>query len=264
MLNWCFRLWMFAQIILPLHSNDFQGWNWYKEPLEDESREDKDSHSDSKRESAQKSSEPALWDMRMKKLQKQHEEALSQAIMNPTPQSIELVLKLQKDIMDRAVAFQKVWQQVLLAKGEKFIDPETNSNPHHRKIRENQDRQELSIQLKTISKRFGLFLALKQGCGYCEKFAPIAEEFARTYGFELLGIGDVVESSYRFKTLADNGVLRLINPDEKYPALFLVNLNKKEVWPLAWGLNSLSDLEANARLVIDQMQKVSTVSEVKK
>ncbi len=60
---------------------------------------------------------------------------------------------------------------------------------------------------------------------------------------------------YKLKVLADNGVLNIINPEHKYPALFLVNLKQKEVWPLAWGLNSLSDLEINAQIVVDQIGK---------
>lgn len=255
--SWFFRVYLLMATTMPLHCNEFQGWNWYKEPAEAESIAEKNSENDPTSNFLQRVPSSSPWDEKLKNLQRQHDEALAHAIMKPSPQAVELVLKLQKDIMDRALAFQKIWQQVLLAKGEKFIDPHTNSNPHHRKIRENQDRQDLALQLKAISKQFGLFLALKNGCAYCDKFVPIVEEFAHTYGFELLGIGNVAATSYRFKVLGDNGVLSLINPDHKYPALFLVNLNKKEVWPLAWGLNSLSDLEINARIIVEQMQKNS-------
>lgn len=250
MLNWCFKVYFSLWLVLPVKAQNVAGWHWYKDPPASQEKSPKQKKACSQKDLS--------WSTQIKEMQKRHEEALAQAILNPSPEAVEHVLWMQKDMMDKAVRFQDLWQQVILQKGEVFLNPELNPNPLSQKIQDQDNRKALQEQLTRLSKKYGLFLALKQDCPYCTTFMPIVAEFARIYGFEVLGIGDISPRDVPFKVLKDNGVIKLINPEQKFPALFLVNLKHKEVWPLAWGLNALSDLERNAQVILKQMQQTRT------
>ncbi|GAO99064.1 hypothetical protein Cva_01739 [Caedimonas varicaedens] len=194
---------------------------------------------------------------KIKALEKEFEEATSAALLSPTFANVQKTIALQREILNKATAFQEMWMQVSLAE-EQHKRPEDQDAPRHRKVLAEQKEKILHRKLKSLAQETGLFFAFKESCPYCHAFAPTVKEFAQAYGFEVQAVsGDGGKIKEFPQAVADNGMLKQLNPQGRYPALFLAHPTKNYVVPVAWGILSPSQLLLNMEAVITALEKGS-------
>jgi thiol-disulfide isomerase/thioredoxin len=119
---------------------------------------------------------------------------------------------------------------------------------------EAEQEKALEAALKKLSRTHGLFFFFKKSCPYCKDFAPIVAEFAKTYGFDVLGVSRDGGHLPGIRQLPDNGIIATLNPQGLFPGLFLAPYDKSSPpIPLAWGLVSGDDLKENARFILEKI-----------
>lgn len=254
-------MWYFKMILLlcslPLSLSAWEqkpptGWLWYKDPAP--LREKPQVKKETQQRSSLPSQAPKTYKQQIKDVREKFEEALSKSILIPTLENVTITQRLQKQVMDQAEAFSKVW--VLASLVDEAQEKGAPQNALSQKIYQEEREKRLKTKLRSLSRHFGLFVALKENCPYCHRFAPLAQEFADAFGFDLKGISKGRGTYPVLKNVSkDNGALSLINPEGVYPALFLVRYKSGEVIPLAWGLVSTQELLRNAEIVINALEE---------
>lgn len=213
------------------------GWLWYKDPI-----------TSSQKEGTFTQNVRSPLDA-VHQIKKEFEHATAQALIFPTFENVRSLQRLQTQILNRSERFSRMWQWVALQDASHW-QAASHPNPVHRDIRDAEERQKLTHHLKRLARSFGLFLFFKSNCPYCHAFAPIVKKFAETYGFVVKVIsvdGGTLEGFSQVEM--DNGAIEKINPYGIFPSLFLINPTTHEVMALSWGLNALSVLENQARLI---------------
>jgi len=258
-------MWFFRALLLTLSFpsllNAFAqkpptGWLWYREEIVKKPPLLRKKQTPQPSQSHASLKAPPTYKEKIARLREEFEEALSKSILLPSLENITLTQRLQKKMLDRSEEFSKVWVLASLIDGNQEKNPSLNHLS--RKLDKEAQDKRLKKNLVTLSKEFGLFLALKEGCPYCHQFAPLAQEFADSFGFELKGVLKGKGSYPTLKNVSfDNGTLSLINPQGIYPALFLVRRTTLEVIPLAWGMVSHQELLRNCEIVINALQEAS-------
>ncbi len=227
-----------------LSAERISGWHWYKEqPLEVKARAPK---SVAQKPSSQTPTPPSVKEV--------FEASLQKAVDNPTPSNVKAAYIAHVQMVNHASKFADQWMQASLHEGGHVLNPRDNMNQFHRQVKEAEDKKELTKALTALSKTHGIFFMVAKGCPYCTKFIPVVKRFAEDYGFDVLAVGNVSPNDYPFKVVSDNGLTHALNTQNIYPALFLVNTQTKDVYPLSWGLSSPEDLDQNARLVLNHMK----------
>lgn len=255
---WCFKLilLMTPSLVLASGLNQPQGWLWYKDPSPEVfNKQEKTASEKVKGTSTKDTHAKGLRPQeKLAKVRETFEEAMAESILHPTLQNVTRTKKLHDEMVTASEKFSALWAVSDLTTTEGH-DPSTNLNPVHRKLYEQQKAQTLEKKLKTLSKHYGLFFVFKMDCPYCHQFAPLVVEFGEKFGFEMKGIskegGNLPGLSNASK---DNGILRLINPDGVYPALFLANPNTLEVIPIAWGMVSYTELLQNIETILPLLE----------
>lgn len=250
----CFKVFLFLILSVSpiLASDDPEGWMWYLEE-EELSEEDERAHENNVKSGSSFSTpqDKAIKDL--KKLQKEFEGKMARAVLNTTRENVEEVYHLQNKMVSNATSFQKMWQLVTLMNSQPLED---NPNPHVQKILKEEERKNLNQNLRYLSKSFGLFFMFKEECPYCHQFAPIVRRFSMEHGFQVKAISLNGGRLKDFpKSVPDNGVISLLNPEGIFPALFLVNPETRDVVPLSWGMTSLSGLHENAQKIIQFLRR---------
>lgn len=100
-------------------------------------------------------------------------------------------------------------------------------------------------EIYAVSQDYGLFFIFKSSCPDSHKFAPIVQNFARRFDFELQGISEDGQGIEGFDSfLFDNGIGSALNPQGNTPCLVLVNKHTK-----------ITILLANSNLNREQLMK---------
>jgi conjugal transfer pilus assembly protein TraF len=226
------------------------GWLWYNErttPLKP-----KPKPSSKETGATQPSSQPATARDRLKVRQDHHDEVRARAVLEPTPENVLALQRLDAQTYNDAERFQRLW--TAMAAMKQPFGP-TIQNPRSQEI--GQERQEARHRqrMRALSKTYGLFFVFSKDCPYCHEMAPVVKAFAQAYGFEVLAISADGEGIPEFPSpRKDNGILKNLNPEGGVPAVFLVNPKTKWVLPIARGLLNQDQLEENVRVVTQAME----------
>jgi conjugal transfer pilus assembly protein TraF len=240
---------------LPLDDHGIKGWLWYKHSIK-KNHLPKEFDKDNTLNSNPQKPQLLTYRDRLKKEQEMFEEIQARAVVEPTLFNVQAFQKAQNLLLTQSVDFGKLWMvaSLLDSKNYKTSDP---SYPLHRKIYNAQEEKKLDSQIRTFAKTFGLFFVFKENCSYCHGFAPIVKEFIDTYGFDYKAISPDGQNLPDFpKAIADNGMIKRINPDGIYPSLYLVNPHTREVIPLSRGLVNLTELRTNMKLIINNFKRI--------
>lgn len=231
------------------HENP-KGWLWYQDPVLPQEEIKKLE----KRESlapATVSQKPLSATERLEEQKQAFEEAKALAILEPTLENMAKAQKHHNFIMDQASDFQKSWTTAeLLDPGYKKIV----TNPGSLKIKEKQQEKVMTEDLRALAKEFGLIFAFKPDCPYCHQFAPLVQQFASEYGFNVQGLSKS-EACFDGMTCSKNeSALLAVNPQLEYPMLYLANPKTNEVIPIARGYISLDALMKNIKHAISYLK----------
>lgn len=230
-----------------------KGWFFFKETPREPS--DKIGVSNENNTDSQGTSQSKAAFKKIKRLQQEFEEATALALVSPTPQNVQKVMRLQREILNKASTFSERWMEVSLSE-ERFNRPEDNGSAVHRKVMRDVDDKQLDTHIKKLAKHMGLFFVFKSQCSYCHEYAPLIKEFAKEYGFVLEGISADGGTLKEFpKPLMDNGALRTLNPQGYYPALFLAHPGSNQFLPLSFGITSPAELRGRLQIIIKNLEK---------
>jgi len=189
----------------------------------------------------------------LSKMQHRFKAAKAKAILQPTYNNVRQFFLLQAQMIKQAEQFQKMYQLVSTTQPQR---PDDNPNPVYQRELKQHQATKLKAQLKQLSQTHGLFFIYKSDCPYCHEFAPIVKRFAKAYGFVVKAVSADGQPIEQFPdAAADNGAIKLLNPEGIYPSLFIANPQTGLVMPLSWGLSSWSNLHENAQVVLETLKR---------
>lgn len=235
-----------------------KGWIWYKKqpiPKIKEKKKPEEEGAVIPSSPKKESDIPKVisYTEQMKEVQKQFEELQNKAILVPTLENVQNFQRAQTIMMDHSENFGKMWMLATLVSHQNYRESD-QPFPMHRKIYREKREEELDKKIRGMSENYGIFFIFKKDCPYCHEFSPIVRNFIDTYGFEYKAISADGEILPEFPdTVADNGAIRILNPDGIYPILFLVNPNSNQVIPLSRGLVNLTQLKSNCEVIIQTL-----------
>lgn len=230
-----------------------QGWHFYKKRPQSPKpkklvyrREEEAPEPQSRPKEFSKNFEPESYTQKLKAFQEKLEEAQARAVLNPTVENVQEFARLHDAVINQADRFQETWlYTTLLSQNPKDAN---YMSPKGREIKDQQEEQELERRIVLLAREHGLFFVFKEGCPYCNEFAPLVKAFAKKYGFEVKAISADGGKLPEFpEAEMDNGIVSLINPDGVYPALYIVNPAANSVFPLSWGMVNEVGLKDNIK-----------------
>jgi conjugal transfer pilus assembly protein TraF len=146
-------------------------------------------------------------------------------------------------MLDRSEHFSNGWLKTVYE--DPYLDHTLIApvNQRGRHLQLDLQKQKTTETIKQLAKDYGLFFFFSGECGYCHGFAPIVQEFASNYGWEVLAISIDGGKLEGFKKIvSDNGLFRQWQV-EILPALFAVNPHTGHVIPIAYGMTSIDEME---------------------
>jgi conjugal transfer pilus assembly protein TraF len=229
------------------------GWHFYKpNPLVDETTKDQKPSPSSPSAPAAKA--PESYKKQLEKWQERFEEAKAKAVLHPTAPNIEEVQKLQRYLTDQSLTFSEKWMEVTLKKGV-LTYPEANGSPQYREVRKAEQKKRIEFLMSLARlKDFGFFFLTKEGCSYCEKFAPTVKEYAKEHNLSVLEIYEGAATGL-FSSQPDNGIGVSLNEEGIYPMLYLVDPKNKHFHPVSRGLSAKETLTQNMQMVLEELHK---------
>lgn len=219
-----------------------EGFLWYKErPLKHKNTSEKQAQLKTSKQTARR---------RHETLKKRFEDAVHEALDDPTIEKVKVAQRLQKQMVDKSEAFSKAWL-VAMTDFDGLVDPSLSHNPLYLKMRDKEMQQEKEVLFKNLSKTYGVFYLFDQSCKYCHAFFPIVQKFCKEYGFEMIAVSrqgvalPMASSGPKVTFLKDNGIIKKLNTKGIFPAVFAANLKTESVIPIAWGMSTLDELSQN-------------------
>jgi conjugal transfer pilus assembly protein TraF len=189
---------------------------------------------------------------RVKAFKKEWEARLHAAWVNPTPANLEAYITLQKELTDRAQRFSQAWMQTIYR--NPFLD-HTIQNPVNHRARHiyyDQQKERTGDQIRSLAKRYGLFVFIQRDCPYCTQFAPIIQAFVNTYGWKVLVIAVDGQPHEAYpKAVPDEGLAQQWGVTQ-VPAVYAVDPTSEHVIPVAVGLTSMDMMEQRLMALITE------------
>jgi type-F conjugative transfer system pilin assembly protein TraF len=222
-----------------------KGWHWYQRQ--------RDVASDMKDKSKpSEANKPKNAVEELAEKRKTLEEALSESILRPTPQSVARYQQLQYRWLNQSQKFSSVWMQNLLQHPEldaTVKNPVTQYGIH---IQKEEDQIRMEAKIKALSSQYGLFYIYQGNCKFCKGMAGIVQKLSEKYQWTVLGISqDGVMLPEFSDSKRDNGISQAWGI-KGVPAVFVVNPETEQVIPIGHGLISLDQLERNLLIQIFQ------------
>lgn len=216
-----------------------KGWHWYQAepgPKQEVPGVQKDKQSESQAVSQNPIDE-------LKAYQKKLEEAKATAVMHPNKENIEKYQYLQYEALERANKFSSVWMENVYKNPELNYSLKSPTSQKARHVYLREKEKEKIEKIASLSQEYGLFYFFKEGCDFCEAFAPVVKQFSEKYNWEVLAISEFGETNKLFeRNVKDNGLAETWGVSA-YPSLFAVNPKTGDVIPIANGMISIEEME---------------------
>lgn len=242
---------MFAYILLiatiiygvPAHASFYErkaeGWFWFEE----KDKQDAVPIIEKQQNSPNNPNE------HMELVRKKLQFKMNKAMLNPTEENVKDYIVYQHQISNQAQNFSKVWQKVVLTNPELDENLKNPASQLARQVLYSEQEIQEKQKLFKLAKTHGLIYVYGGGCGYCKAFAPIVKSFANRYGFEVIAISaDRVISEHFPNSRFDNGITERLSI-KSWPTLLALNTKTQEVFPIANGLVSETDMISNVMLL---------------
>lgn len=190
----------------------------------------------------------------LKKQGEDFEMALSEAVLNPTPENYRDYLEKSTAIQQQAETFalgfkQSIWQ-----------NPEfdyTLEKPRNTAgiVTYNKERNKAnSTALSEFSKDKAFLFFYRSDCPYCHEFAPILKKFSEYYGWDVLPISiddaPLLPEYPEFKNDVELGKKLNITV---VPALFMVEPSSSRVATVSYGMTDWSELTDKTIFAAEQI-----------
>lgn len=163
-------------------------------------------------------------------------EAKALAVLYPTPANVANYIRLQNAITANANQFGNTWQQVI------WQNPGLNyslSHPTSQIAKDaylDKERETDMASLKNVSQHYGLFFFFASTCPYCHRFAPIIKDLQEKYNLSVIPISLDGKGLPEYPDFVTNKGQAEAFHVTSWPALFMVNPQKRQVIPITFGL----------------------------
>ena len=212
-----------------------QGWAWYEDQEKLEKEKQNASSSGSSAE-------------QMTQIRKNIEEKLSQAILDPTEENIKSYIQEQKYWIDRSAEFAKIWARIVLNNPELDETTKFPVSQYGILVEKERLRDRKYSLISELSKDHGLFFFYEGENKRSQAFAQVVREFVKRHNWNVLAVsvdGKILEGFPNTKP--NKGVSEKLGI-KKYPSLVVVNPRTNQVYPIAFGMISLDQVENNISL----------------
>ncbi len=213
------------------------GWHWYDDPIDKKSS----THLD-----------PVT---QIKAIRQALETALDEALLNPAPEQVEHYIALQNRWSERASAFSRMWQWVLLQQPQLDYSITHPTNQVGRSVYLDALTRDQEMAIKALAQQSGLFFFYHSTCAYCQRFAPIVKSFSERTGMPVVAITTDGIALPEFPNSHPNQGQAQSFHIKVEPALFTVNPYTHQVIPVAYGLISESDLRQRILELANESRK---------
>lgn len=222
------------------------GWWWYKDP-----RLEKGPLTSPKVHDSSTLQAPLTAVERLALLQKHFEEVKAKAVLEPTLENVAAVRRVHAQILRLSSTFSDRWMEAELLDPTDEILP---TSPGAVKIARQEQEKNVAEKLKEMARTHVLLLVFSQSCPYCESFAPLVLEFARTYGFKVEGLSSTAGCLKGFTCTQNAQAVQILSPQGQVPLLLMVHPQTHQVYPLARGTVNWNDLHHNASYLISALK----------
>ncbi len=179
----------------------------------------------------------------MQSYQKRLEDARALAVMHPKDEGkVKRYMALQMEAMERSGLFADTWRRVL------WGNPDLDTTVTHPvttvgvALERDLKRAAQADAVRALGRTEGLFFFYQASCPYCAAQAPILLRFARTYGLNVKAVSLDGSGLPEFPdAVPDNGLARQIGVGVT-PAIFMANPRTRTITPVAFGIQSESEL----------------------
>jgi conjugal transfer pilus assembly protein TraF len=216
------------------------GWWWYKDPAEP----------------VQPKNESLLEHLQSIKtvedLKKEVERLKGVAIMAPTEENLSNYMYAQQFIMDKSSVFADVWRRVVWKTPDLDYSLRRPVNSTALNLyADNRKTSEAAYVSRLSTEGAGLFYFFSSTCPYCQAMAPAVRQFQAQYGMEVLPISMDGAGLPEFPNFrVNNGQAERLGV-ETVPALFLVSPEDKKIYPIGFGVMSVSDIAERINVILN-------------
>lgn len=247
---------------VPFYDRGPEGWFWYEDraPESKDVKDTKDTK-DKKAEPASRATGPSADELdlaRFAEFQKQMDESMKIATINPSDKNMVRVLSLMAEARRKSAVFTDAGLRV--AALNPMVDDRYNGqnvrphNPAATAAWDSAARQAQESNIKALARTHGIFFFFKSDCPYCHAYAPMLKRFALRHGLTVFAVsmdgGPIAEFP---DAVPNNGIARRIVdqlgiPAEQFvvPFTVLAKPSTQEVVPVGFGV--MNDDELGERL----------------
>lgn len=249
----------FAMISLSVQSHaDGKGWHWGEE----KERPVEATPTPTPPPQMQSNSSPAMPMTPREILKKQGEDwenAVAEAILNPTPENYQRYLAMTAAIGAQSQRFSTGVKETI------WVNPEYDASlkrPHLPQAILAKNSKQNRLQKESLyeaAQDNGIIFFFRSDCPYCHRFAPIVKSFAETFGFSVIPVSldgkGLPEYPYP-KSNYDLG--RKLNVTQ-VPALYMVNPEQNKVAVIGFGFNDWDKLIQKMLFAYDRILGSATI-----
>lgn len=257
-----------SSVPTPTYQRGPEGWFWNEDrQAEEEAKKNAQQPAPSIRESKDEQDLAAFT-----KFQKQVDEAMKIATINPTDENMKRFLSLLAETRRKAAVFTKTGVRV--AALTPSVDDRFNGmnlrppTPAATRVWDANVERERKERIQALAQTHGLFFFFRGDCQYCHAFAPLLKRFANKYGLAIFPISMDGGSLPEFPGApSDNGMAgqimdQLSIPREQFvvPFTVLAKPKTREVIPIGFGVMNEAELDERLDMFAKEADKKSLSS----
>jgi conjugal transfer pilus assembly protein TraF len=220
-----------------------EGWHWYQDPevLENPNPSVPSAFHDPLTE--------------IETLREHLDRSRAEAILRPTESAVKSYIEQQVQATQKADRFSLVWDAVIRQYPQLDYALTHPTAQFARHIYLDNQKLQVKTAIDRFKETYGFLFFFRSDCPYCQAMAPIIKTVSLQHGITVTAIsldgGSLTES---FKVLPDNGIASKMGV-LSVPAVFAVNPNTDEWFPIVTGPISVSDLEERIWAIADYMNE---------
>jgi conjugal transfer pilus assembly protein TraF len=180
---------------------------------------------------------------------KELEERLAEAILRPTEENLFAYMQLQQKWINQSAAFSKEWTKALL--NNPRLDSRVNDFPitqYGVQVQKHIIQEKRESFIRSLTENYALLFFYEGQNKVSQAFSFVVKEFSKKYEWQLAAISCDQSLIPGFENnQLNNGIIQKLGI-EVFPSLYLLDPKEQIVIPIAFGLSSFDQIEANIEL----------------
>ena len=182
----------------------------------------------------------------MASIRKELEERLNRAMLEPSEKNVLAYMQMQQQWIAQSSQFSQTWVKNIL--NHPNLDSRLTDGPitqYGVQIQKQILREEKEERIRSLVNSHGLFFFYEGNSKISQAFSFVAKEFAKKYGWQIFSIScDGIFIAGFDHNQVDQGMTQRLGI-EHFPSLYLIEPKKQVVFPIAFGLSSVDQIEEN-------------------